>query len=228
MIGTLLLFKKEKLNLHSLNFILLISSSIMFFISIIELIPNAFITLNNYYSFFKSTFICLLFISLGIYCSITLDQNNSKNTNPLYSLGIFSMFAMVSHNILEGIITYLTFEYNPTITFSLIIAIILHNIPEGIIISLPIYYGSNNKSQAFFYTLIASFSESIGAILSSLFLYKFINEYVLSLLFLLVAGLMLHISIIKILTDNAIFIKSKIFIFIIINILFILFHFFYH
>ena len=80
------------------------------------------------------------------------------------------MIAMIIHNIPEGIATFITTNNDITLGISLAIAIALHNIPEGISIALPIYYSTNKKKKAIFYTLISGISEPFGAILAFLFL----------------------------------------------------------
>ena len=77
----------------------------------------------------------------------------------------------------------------------LTIAIALHNIPEGISISIPIYYSTNSKFKAFFYTFISGMSEPLGALISYLFLSRFINEIILGIIYSIIAGMMINISI---------------------------------
>lgn len=77
----------------------------------------------------------------------------------------------------------------------LTIAIALHNIPEGISISIPIYYSTNSKLKAFFYTFISGISEPLGALISYLFLSKFINNTILGIIYSTIAGMMINISI---------------------------------
>ena len=74
-------------------------------------------------------------------------------------------------------------------------AIALHNIPEGISISIPIYYSTNSKLKAFIYTLISGMSEPLGAVISYLFLSKFINDTILGVIYSIIAGMMINIAI---------------------------------
>lgn len=77
---------------------------------------------------------------------------------------------------------------------SICIAIALHNIPEGISIAVPIYYSTNSKKKAIFYTFLAGLSEPIGAIITGLFLVNYVNDMILGLLFAIIAGIMIQIS----------------------------------
>lgn len=91
----------------------------------------------------------------------------------------------------------------------LTIAIALHNIPEGISISIPIYYSTNSKSKAFFYTFISGISELFGAFITYLFLKPFINDRVMGILFGIIAGIMMHISVYELLPISLKYKKKK-------------------
>ena len=56
-------------------------------------------------------------------------------------VGIFSMIAIIIHNIPEGIATFLTTTSNLNLGLKLTIAIALHNIPEGLFVLIVAYKG---------------------------------------------------------------------------------------
>lgn len=89
------------------------------------------------------------------------------------------------------------------------IAIAMHNIPEGISIALPIYYGTKNKFLTFIYTFIASLSELLGALIAFIFLPPRINNLFMGIIFSVISGLMLQISLFELL-PNALKEKNKI------------------
>ncbi len=196
MIGTLLIF----LNFKNINKIIYLSltfaSLVMFFITITDLIPESIrlISLNN--NQFKTIFLCLIFIILGIIISMIIDyflpERNIKN-NKLFRVGIISMLVIILHNIPEGIATFLATKTNVNLGLSMTIAIALHNIPEGITISIPIYYATRKKNKAIFYTFISALSEPFGAIITYLFLVNYINNIALGLLLAIISGIMLQI-----------------------------------
>ena len=99
------------------------------------------------------------------------------------------------HNFPEGIITFLSSLYDIKIGIKLSIAIAIHNIPEGISIAMPIYYSTKNKAKAILYSLLSGLAEPVGAILSYLFISKFINNIILSVIVILVAFLMINLAI---------------------------------
>lgn len=222
MIGTILIFFKEKTNrvvVASLSF----ASGVMLTVSILDLIPEA-ITLLNYKSIIE-ILIITVFMVLGALLTRKIDKcmpevdNNSKKG--LYRVGIISMFAIIMHNIPEGIATFMTTSTNLCLGLSLTIAIALHNIPEGISIAVPIYYSTGNRKKAMFYTLISAISEPFGALLAFLFLKPFMNNLVMGLLMAVIAGIMSYISFFELLPKSLSYKnKSLSYIFFVIGIIF--------
>lgn len=222
MIGTILIFFKEKTNrvvIASLSF----ASGVMLTVSILDLIPEA-ITLLNYKSIIEILLITV-FMVLGTLLTRKIDKcmpevdNNSKKG--LYRVGIISMFAIIMHNIPEGIATFMTTSTNLSLGLSLTIAIALHNIPEGISIAVPIYYSTGNRKKALFYTFVSAISEPFGALLAFLFLKPFMNDLVMGLLMAVIAGIMSYISFFELLPKSLGYKnKSLSYIFFIIGIIF--------
>ena len=105
------------------------------------------------------------------------------------------MIALMLHNLPEGILTFLSSMIDIKLGLKLSFAIMLHNIPEGIAIAVPIYYATRNKSKAIRATFISGLSEPLGAILAWIFLRNYINNFIISIILLFVAGLMISISI---------------------------------
>ena len=209
-IGYLPTYIKEKYQDTVISFSLAFSSSVMFTVSIFSLIPEAFNYLNTTISF-SSIMIILILINLGIIISLSIDKKLEKkiDNSSLYKLGILSIIALVLHNIPEGITTYLTTTNNLKLGISLSLAIALHNIPEGIAIAIPIFYSTNNRKKAFFYTLISGFSEFLGAILAHIFLKDLITNFLLTIILSITSGIMLHLSIFDLLPNSISYNKTK-------------------
>ena len=222
MIGTILIFFKEKTNrvvVASLSF----ASGVMLTVSILDLIPEA-ITLLNYKRVIE-ILIITVFMVLGALLTRKIDKcmpevdNNSKKG--LYRVGIITMFAIIMHNIPEGIATFMTTSTNLSLGLSLTIAIALHNIPEGISIAVPIFYSTGNRKKALFYTLVSAISEPLGALLAFLFLKPFMNNLVMGLLMAVIAGIMSYISFFELLPKSLSYKnKSLSYIFFVIGIIF--------
>jgi len=126
----------------------------------------------------------------------------TQNNNGLYRVGIIAMIVIIMHNIPEGMATFMATNTDLSLGITLTLAIALHNIPEGISISVPIYYSTNSKKRALLYTFISGISELFGAILTYLFLKPYMNDLVLGILFSIIAGIMMQISIYELLPTS--------------------------
>lgn len=208
-LGSIFIFcfkENKKILITSLSF----ASGVMISVSIFDLIPESINLINNTFYYFPSLIICLISISIGVIISMFLDKSlPNMNDNKLYKVGIISMLAIILHNIPEGIITFLTTSKNMKLGLKLALAITLHNIPEGISISIPIYYSSKNKKKAFFYTLISGLSEPFGAILAFLFLSSFVNDLFMGILYSIIAGIMIQISVYELLPTSLSYNKKR-------------------
>jgi ZIP family zinc transporter len=111
-----------------------------------------------------------------------------EKTSKLLFLGIFI------HNIPEGMATFISTTESIQLGTIIALAIALHNIPEGISVSAPIYYCTNSKKKAFYWSFLSGISEFLGALLIGLILWPFINKYILGAMLSIVAGLMIYIS----------------------------------
>lgn len=187
---------KNKLISKSLSF----ASGVMISVSILDLIPSAVLGLNKNLYLFSSFLLTLSFMSIGIILSLIINKYlptdfEKVKDSKLYKIGIFSMLAIILHNIPEGIATFLTTNSNAKLGITLAIAIALHNIPEGISISVPLYFGTGSKRKAILYTFISGISEFFGSIIAYLFLKNIASDMFINLLYALIAGIMISLSI---------------------------------
>lgn len=211
LIGFLFVYCKNNSNkvlVSSLAF----ASGVMFLISVSDLIPSSFDLINKTYYIIPSILICSLFVVIGIIISMTIDKYLPENTyedGKLYRVGMISMIAIILHNVPEGIATFLTSNHDLKLGITLAIALALHNIPEGISVAVPIYYSTGNKKKALLYTLISGMSEFVGAIIASIFLIGFSNDFFMGCLYSIIAGIMMHISIYELLPSSFKYNKPK-------------------
>lgn len=197
-LGSILIFIKPKNANNYIGGSLAFSACIMLLLSITELIPEGFIYLEYKYNFLFATIMLFLMIFVGNFLSRSINKQISKQkeiNSSLYRVGILSMIALMMHNLPEGILTFISSMIDIDLGIKLSIAIMLHNIPEGIAIAVPIYYATKSKYKAIKATLISGLSEPIGAILAWIFLRNYINNLIISIILLFVAGLMISISI---------------------------------
>ena len=166
MIGTLLIFiktKTTKIIIGSLSF----AAGVMFSVSILDLIPEA-ISLLKYKSYLEIPLIAV-FMAIGMLFSISIDKYIPKEQNAnhsgLFRVGLISMFA-----------------------------IIMHNIPEGIAVALPVYHVTGKKRYAMLYAALSGLSEPIGALVGLLIFSFLLPQMLIGAIMAAVAGIMIYLA----------------------------------
>lgn len=202
LLGNILLFVNLKYKDNLISFALGLSFIVMLMISIFDLIPEGLVLGRLEVGDTKILFIITLLLLLIGYFIVSIIERKIKNNDNLYKIGLLSMISLLIHNIPEGILCALTSSTNLEVGVRFSFMIMIHNIPEGICISLPIYYSTKNRGKAFLYTLISSFGEITGALIALLFLIKFLNNSLLYVILIVVAGIMITLSILKILKEG--------------------------
>lgn len=196
---------KDKIIAASLSF----ASGVMLSVSIFSLFPESISLLKSTYNGKGIFVITLLFALIGILLSSFIDKILRKIDNKLYKLGIINMIALMIHNIPEGILTFSTTTTNISLGLTLALSIMFHNIPEGISISIPIYYSTKSKMKAFIYTFISGFSEILGAVITYLFLYKYISNSFIGIILSMTFGIMSYISLFELLPNSLSYQQKK-------------------
>lgn len=212
--------KDNRLITFSLGF----SAGVMLTISFTDLLPSSERYLSKFLGDSNGVFFSLLFLLIGVSMAYLIDklvpsyniednQNRNVSKKELYSLGIFSMIAIMLHNFPEGVATFMSSYHSLSLGIYITVAITLHNIPEGIAIAVPILYSTGSKKKAIFYALISGIAEPLGAFLTFLFLKPYINEIMLGIIFSLVAGIMLYLSLIELIPTARRYNHTKIYLY---------------
>eukprot|EP00752_Nemacystus_decipiens_P018482 g16571.t1 len=113
----------------------------------------------------------------------------------LVRMGLLTAVAIGIHNFPEGLATFVGALSDPSVGLALAVAIAIHNIPEGLCVAIPVYYATGNRWKAFGWALLSGVSEPIGAGLGWLVLKDVMSELVYGILFGMVAGMMVNITI---------------------------------
>ncbi len=203
MLGCIFIWIKKqtkKIVIASLSF----AAAVMFTVSFTDLVPESYGMLSKEFVWFPCILIILICMNIGIIFSFLIDKYlpDDMSGNGLYRVGIFSMIAIILHNIPEGMATFMAGNTDIHLGIALTFAIALHNIPEGISISIPIFYATGSRKKAFLYTFISGLSELFGAVITYLFLKPFITDRIMGYLFAFIAGIMLHISLFELLPTS--------------------------
>lgn len=215
-IGSALAFYTKQADQKFLAATLGFSAGVMIYVSFVEIFAKANEVLAHAYGAGKGYWITTIAFFCGILLIALIDKFVPKGENPheirdvsemtdqhaqqsnterqLLRMGLFSALAITIHNFPEGLATFISAIQEPTLGISIAVAIAIHNIPEGIAVSVPIYYATGSRKQAFVYSFLSGLSEPLGAIVGYFAFLQFANDLVFGIIFAMVAGIMVYIS----------------------------------
>ncbi|HST72354.1 MULTISPECIES: zinc transporter ZupT [Kocuria] len=124
------------------------------------------------------------------------DDGRSRR---LMRMGMLTAVAIALHNFPEGFATFVSALQEPSVAIPVAVAIALHNIPEGISVSVPIYHATGNRRKAFTWSFLSGLAEPAGGILGYLLLRPFLTDALFGVVFAGVAGIMVFVSLDKLL-----------------------------
>jgi zinc transporter, ZIP family len=120
---------------------------------------------------------------------------DDQATNNLRLMGLKTALAIGLHNFPEGLATFVAALSDPKVGAVLAVAIAIHNIPEGLCVALPIYYATGNRLKGFLWALLSGASEFVAALLGWAVLANSFSDDLYAVLFGLVSGMMVTISV---------------------------------
>ena len=208
-LGSIIALLTKNTNKKFLSISLGFSAGVMIYVSMIEIFFKAKDSLTLQLGEKKGYLITVVSFFIGILLIAIIDKlipseenpheihnkelENNKSKN-LTRMGIFTALAIAIHNFPEGLATFVSALQEPRIAIPIVVAIAIHNIPEGIAVSVPIYYSTGSKKKAFIYSFLSGLSEPIGAIVGLFILMPIMNDIVFGVIFAIVAGIMVFIS----------------------------------
>ena len=207
-IGSIIAFLVKKENQKFLSVSLGFSAGVMIYVSMVEMFEKSKESLILQLGDFNGYLCTILSFFAGILLIIIIDkvipsENSSqaisnkegiKNKRALYRTGIFTALVLAIHNFPEGLATFVSSIYEPSLGIAIAIAIAIHNIPEGIAVSVPIFYATGNRKKAFLYSIVSGLAEPVGAIVGYIILGTILNELAFGVIFGMLAGIMMYIS----------------------------------
>ncbi len=199
------------------------SAGVMIYVSMIEIFQKARTYLSvsmgdakGYYLAVASFFAGIILIGLIDYFVPSTEGDignlNEKDNRSiaLKRMGFMTALAIGIHNFPEGLATFTSALKDPHLGIAIALAIAIHNIPEGIATSVPIYYSSGSRKKAFIVSFFSGITEPLGAIIGFLILRPFFNDTIFGILFGLIAGIMVFISLEELLPMAREYEKSKV------------------
>jgi zinc transporter ZupT len=118
-----------------------------------------------------------------------------EENDKLMRMSINTAVAIGLHNFPEGLATFVAALNDTRVGGVLAIAIAIHNIPEGICVAMPVYYATGSRWKAFGWAVLSGASEPLAALLGWAVLANSFSDNMYAVLFGLVAGMMVIISV---------------------------------
>ena len=218
-IGGAVGFFVKKNDVRLLTFLLGLSAGVMVYISFVELLASAQDSLAEAHGEFSGHLIGLSAFFGGMLVAMLIDRLVPEDENPheahgpaelhvpvappnqdaatalkMRRSGLLFALAIGIHNFPEGMATFAAGMNSLTLGVPIALAVALHNIPEGITVSVPVYHATGSRAKAFKYSILSGLSEPVGAAIAMAFLYPFLSETTLAVLFAAVAGTMVFIA----------------------------------
>jgi zinc transporter, ZIP family len=211
-IGSAIAFFARKTNTRFLSLSLGFSAGVMLYVSFVEIFYKARISIETDFDARSAYWITVAAFFGGILLIALIDKLIPGVENPheirtveeihgphvkdarLMRMGMFTALAIAIHNFPEGLATFTAAVSDPSLGIAIAVAIAIHNIPEGIAVSVPIYYATESKRKAFWYSFTSGLAEPVGALVGFLVLMPFMSPLLFGILFAAVAGIMVFIS----------------------------------
>jgi ZIP family zinc transporter len=213
-IGSALAFFARKTNTRFLSVSLGFSAGVMIYISFVELFSESRILLTGQLGTHRGMWITVISFFSGIFITGIIDKLVPAVENPheihrveeirqpsepsksrdLMRMGILTSLIIAIHNLPEGMATFTVALNNLKFGIPIAIAIAIHNIPEGIAVSVPIFYATGNRKKAFVWSFLSGLSEPVGALLGYLILRPFFSPTLFGIIYAVIAGIMVFIS----------------------------------
>ncbi len=203
------IFVKDK-STKLLTFALGFAAGVMLYVSFVEILPHSIEELVVHHGGDQqlgTTYGVLAFF-VGMLIVAIIDKIIPHAENPhefsvqeqgqpavaqpdkLMRIGLLTALALALHNFPEGMATFITALDDPQLGLTIAIAIAIHNIPEGIAVSMPIYFATGNRVQAFKYSFLSGVVEPVGAVVGYFLMGPYATPDVMGLLLAGVAGSM--------------------------------------
>ncbi|OQB14034.1 MAG: Zinc transporter ZupT [Firmicutes bacterium ADurb.Bin193] len=215
-IGSLIALLSKKTNKRFLSVTLGFSAGVMIYVSMIDIFAKAKNSLVAGLGVQRGNWAVVLSFFAGILLAAAIDRlvpslgnphelhtveemdesadKAQKNSKSLMRMGIMSALAIAIHNFPEGLATFTSSLSKPTLGIAIAIAVALHNIPEGLAVSIPVYFATGNRKKAFWMSFMSGLAEPAGALIGYLLFARFFNDITFGVLFAIVAGIMVFIS----------------------------------
>lgn len=206
-VGSVIALFTRRTNKKFLSTSLGFSAGVMLYISFAEMLVKSQNYLTKGYGELNGTWLsCAAFFGGMIFIMLIDNLIPSPESDltaaragqhdaVLQRMGVLMALAIAIHNFPEGMATFTSTLEDVSLGAAIAVAIAIHNIPEGIVTSVPIFFATGNKKKAFAISFLSGLTEPAGALVGYLALRPFLNETMYGIIFGLIAGIMVYISV---------------------------------
>ena len=188
-----------------------LSAGVMLYVSMMELLPAGVESLGEEMGERPANWLAVGAFFAGILLIAVIDRLVPEDVNPhgtegvsgkggrgpepaMMKTGVMTAVAIGIHNFPEGFATFISGLEDLTIALSVALAIAIHNIPEGIAVAVPIREATGDRRKAVRWATLSGLAEPAGALVGFLLFMPLMGPLTLGLVFPLVAGIMVFIS----------------------------------
>ena len=186
------------------------SAGVMLYISFVELLPEGVDGLEEAGLASADIWGPVAFFG-GVLLIALIDKFVPDDINPheephapadgarMRKVGVMAALAIAIHNFPEGFATFFVALQDPVLAAPIAIAIAIHNIPEGIAVAVPLRQATGKKWTAAGWAALSGLAEPLGAVIGYLFLRPFLGPTALGVTYAVIAGIMVFVSLDKLL-----------------------------
>lgn len=127
------------------------------------------------------------------------EKNEKEHNDHLYHIGTITTFAVILHNIIEGMAIYTLSLSSFQAGLIMCIGVGLHNIPMGMEIFLTLNLAKKSLKYKYITGIFIVLSTVIGGAMALLF--KIVNPTILGILISITCGMLIYISIFELLNE---------------------------
>ncbi|OQR87626.1 Zinc (Zn2)-Iron (Fe2) Permease (ZIP) Family [Achlya hypogyna] len=126
---------------------------------------------------------------------LLVEEGPDGKKNDYRRAGVLTGIAIAIHNFPEGLALFVTSLQGLKAGIVLAIGIILHNFPEGVAIAAPVYYATNSKREAFFWTGLSGIAQPCGAFIGWATISGGVTPLLSGILYSMVSGMLVCITV---------------------------------
>ena len=206
-IGSVIALFTNRTNKKFLSTALGFSAGVMLYISFVEMLDKSRSYLSDGFGSYIGIWLSCGAFFCGMALIMLIDNlipspesdltavKSGRHDAVLQRMGVLMALAIAIHNFPEGLATFTSTLDDVSLGGAIAVAIAIHNIPEGIVTSVPIYYSTGNKKKAFFISFLSGITEPLGAVIGYVLLRPFLNDTMYGIIFGIISGIMVYISI---------------------------------